>query len=486
MRNLRSKKSWRRIRPQFVGHHSDGVDLDEHLSFDRVTQSDFLREYFPSGHKIHDPLHHPDIYRVVEETEVGEDGKERLVKRYYNERVPRYAFAFQQIIAVKHLAHLCGNDVQFDLLNSEGAEHAEVLGKFRDGWSSKDMETCFYELARSVKLTGDGAVVGYVKDGVFSWSSFSFLFGDRLYAHYNHFGGLSVFARAFMSEEDVDDDCRLVGHIEVWDANRYYLLVESDGASRVTIGDCYVDGYSVIVEEPHGFPFIPVVYHRDEAGACWTNSQEAIDMYEISFSQMAQNNKAFGEPVLYFKGDDVDCVPDLSGTIKTVTMGKDDDAGYLPAQSASESYHKQLELTYRMIYEQSFAVIPPELKSGDLPAAALKILYSPAYEKALMDCADFQRAINELVRIFSFGFGLECEMTTAMMDLPLRCWLKPYVHVNWSSMVSDIVQCVNSGILSRQTGSERLSEYNTPKEWLRIVEERKELSVERGELGVEN
>ena len=43
------------------------------------------------------------------------DDTGKKIRRIYKELVPRYAFAFQQIITIKQLVHLCGNDIQFEL-----------------------------------------------------------------------------------------------------------------------------------------------------------------------------------------------------------------------------------------------------------------------------------------------------------------------------------------------------------------------------------
>lgn len=473
MRNIKTKTPWRVVRPDGALRNKSFVGTDTPL-YEYRSQADFVREYYPSGHKIHSTLHYPNIFREVTEEILDADGNPtgKSRKLYYEEMVPRYAFAFQQIIATKQLVHLCGNDVQFDLLNKENKDHLRILEQFRDGWAEKDMETAFYSLARSVKITGDGAIVCYREDGAFSWRSLSFLDDDKLYPHYDRNGNLCLFARAFSDYED--DGETKADFLEVWDAQNYYLLKSGeDSTQEITFcrGRIGIQGYELIEKAPHGFPRIPVVYYRDKDGACWSNSQDSIDMYEISFSQMAQNNKSFGEPIMWLRGDNIDCIPDQNGTIKTLTMGTGDEAGYLPAQSASESYHKQLDLTYKLIYEQSFAVIPPELKSGDLPAAALKILYSPAYEKASIDCLDYQAPLSELVYLFMIGYGMECKCTIDFQNIPLKWWLKPYVHVNWSTTISDLMNAVNSGFLSKQTASERISEYSTPKEWARIQEE---------------
>lgn len=476
MRSIKSKKPWRRLRP--VGYGRENMDSDI------VTQADFLREYYPTSHRINSTLFYPNIYREIKTPIENEDGSVSYKTRYYEEEIPRFSFAFQQIIAIKQIVHLCGNDVQFDLLNKESESDKSVLEAFRDGWQEKDLELAFYELAKSVKTTGDGAIAAYLENGEYSWLSLSFLKGDRLYPHYDHRGKLSLFARAFTDYDEQGEN--LQNFVEVWDNTNYYLLQDKDGAiATFERQGLELDGYEIVKQHPHGFQRVPIAYHRDDNGACWSMSQRSIELYEESFSQMAQNNKAFGEPILYFKGDNIDCVPNVNGTLKMITMGNEDSAGYLPGQSASDSYQKQLDLTYKMIYEQSFAVIPPELKSGDLPAAALKILYSPAYEKAVIDCADFQNALSDMVEMFAYGYGLEKKMTIDFANIPLKWWLKPYVHVNWSTTVSDLAQAVNSGFISKETASERLSEYATPKEFARILAEKQREVAESIEAELE-
>ena len=212
-------------------------------------------------------------------------------------------------------------------------------------------------------------------------------------------------------------------------------------------------------------------------GACWSHSQGSIDGYEMSFSQMAHNNQAFGEPILILQseGDSVDIQHDLNGTIKTLSMGTDDKASYLSSQSASESYMKQIDTLYKMIYEQSFSVIPPELKSGDLPAAALKILYSPAYEKAMIDAAEYQDVLRDMVELFAYGYGVETENTIAFGNLNMRYYIEPYVHINNSAVVADLASAVQNGFMSVQTAAEKLETiYTTNAEYDRILKENKE------------
>lgn len=448
-----------------------------------MSQEDFLDELYPSAHKIHSTDYYPNIIREerieIEDDKGNPTGKFKTV--YYEERLPRYAFAFQRVIATKQIVHLCGNDVQFDLLNKDDKGGREHLQEFKKGWSEKDMELAFYKLVNSVKTTGDGAIVGFIdSEGVFSWRSLSYRDGDSLYAHYDRYGKCVLFVRRFSSYNESGEPTQLA---EVWNEREYHLLEESDSSDDEALPFVFncggvpisAEGYVLIHKVKHGFSFVPVSYKRDDDGPAWSMSQDSCDGYELTFSQMSHSNQELGTPILWFKGDNHECVPDLNGTIKTISMGRDDDAGYLKAQSVADSFEKQLAITYRMIYEQSFTVIPPELRSGDLPAAALKILYSPAYEKSFTDCNEYQGALSDLVKIFTEGYGIEKKKTIEFSNVPLRWWLKPYVHINWSTTIADLAMAVQNGFVSRETASERISEYSTPNEWMRVQQEAQEL-----------
>ena len=485
-RQIKTKRPFRRVRPDgYMRNGSFPASFDaempiDNVGFQIVTQADFLREYYPSGHAINDHTFYPDIYReeIVDVLDAEGNPTDKKTKRLYKEPVPRYAFAFQQVITVKQLVHLCGNDIQFEINKTDVSdEETDMFNILREGWLDKDMEIAFYEAAKSVKITGDAAFVGYLENGVFGWKVLSFLNGDVLYPHYDKTGKLSVFARSSCNYDETGT--MTTEWLEVWDDKYLYRFKKGKGKrSTEIIKDIFsVDGYALVSKDAHGFPSIPVSYKRDEDGACWSPSQDTIEGYELSFSQMAHNNQAYGEPMLIFQGEgeNLDILKDVNGTIKSLTMGTDDKASYLQSQSASDSYLKQLETQLDMIYFQSFIVKPPELKSGDLPAAALKILYSPSYEKAMTDSKEFQTFLNGMVDIFRYGYGIEKERTIGFTNLPLKWWIEPYVHVNSSTVIADLASAVQNGFCSRQTASERIETlYTSNSEWDRIMKEQKE------------
>ena len=447
---------------------------------------DMLREYYPSGHKINSTAWYPDIFIEMWEDVLDADGTPtgKKVKRIYREYVPRYAFAFEQIISLKQIIHLTGNDIQCELnVTKPTEEQKEIYEQIRQGWLLKDMELRFYEAVKACKIVANTAFVGYMDKGKFGSKVLSFQKGDMLYPHHDPLTGrLKVFARRF---NDYDTDgTEMVQWLEVWD-EKYYYRYKKHPKEKQTVSDVImnifrVDGWKREEKKPHGFPFLPVAYRRDDDGPCWSPSRDSIDSYDLSFSQMAHNNEAFGEPILVLQnaaGDgeaQTDIQRGLNGTIKTISMDAESKASFLEAQSAAESYMKQLDTLYKMIYEQSFAVIPPEVRSGDMPGVAVKLLYSPALEKAMSDAAEYQAFLNDMYMIYLYGYGMEMKKTIDFMNLPLKVWIKPYIHINESAVVTDLATAVQNGFLSKQTASERNSAYSIVDEYERIKREQKE------------
>lgn len=435
-----------------------------------LTQADFLRQYYPSGHKIMDPLLYPDIYKQDPDT-----------KKWYLQPVMRTAFAFQKVIATKQIVHLVGNDIQFELSGKVESELKELqkqqrLNVLRQGWLDMNMEHVFYEAVESVKVTGDAAVVGYFdEDGKAQAKTFSFLNGDTLYPHTDPLTGkMILFARKYA---DIDENGNYsTENVEVWDDKYMYRARRGISKSPVIqkIKEVFgLAGYSIVSMEEHGFPFCPVAYYRERDGACWLPSQSTIETYEEAVSYFCENNKSYAFPIMMTRGDGVEFHPDdMTGAVKYIEIAdKEGEAGFLNKPDVSEAFHTQLNILYDMIYEQSFGVKPPELKSGDLPGVAIKLLFSPAIELAIHDCQKMQPFLNDLVKIVKYGYGFQENCQASLANLCVNTWIEPYIHQNDSELMTNLQIGVTNGFLSKQTASERATKYAKNDEIKRIISE---------------
>lgn len=479
LREVCTRKPFVRVRPEGYGKHgmwrSMVSEPKDELRKDIVTQADFMREYFVTGHKIFDKAAYPDIIKE----DPDNPGK------WYTQPITRIGFAFQQLITTKHTIHLIGNDVQFEIITGGSDSNTEELQNlmldFRKGWLTADMEIRMYEAVHSWLCTGDAAVVGFIKpDGSFGAKTLSYENGDTLYPHFDSVTGeLELFARKYYDYNDEGN--AVIEWLEVWDKNylyRYKRDLAQSGVIRTVINKLFsVSGYSLVSQKKHGFPFVPISYCRNEEGACWSSVQGNIEDYEEAFSYLCESNKAYAFPIFYVKGDgnDINIQGDMNGSVKAISMtSSEDDAGFLNGTDASNAFATQLDKSYKLIYELSSTVQPPELKSGDLPGVAVKLLFSPAIEVAMRDAQKLQPFLRHLVKIVKFGWGYENNEPTKFDNLNINAYIEPYIHQNETELVTNIATAVQNNFLSHQTASEKCPRFPTNDEYKRIIMEEKE------------
>lgn len=453
-----------------------------------LTQEEMLRQYYPSGHKINNKLLYPDIYKQDPDT-----------KRWYVQAITRVSLGFQQIIATKHIIHITGNDVQFELSENEKADDniatepneisvnplpadnkAHMLSVFKRGWLDLGCETAFYDAVRSYMITAEACIVGSIDtNGNAAFRSFSFIDDNKLYPHYDVSGNLSLFARKYYDYDE--DGTAITEWVEVWDEKYIYRAKRSTvkGSVYAKIKDIFgLNGFTIVSRKPHGFNTIPVVYIRNEEGACWSGAQDTIEKFEEAMSYFFENNKAFAFPIMVISGDGVELKGDLNGAVKAITIDSaNGSAHFMEHNDVSASYNTLLSKFYDLIYEQSFTVKPPELKSGDLPGVALKLLYSPAIERAISDSQLLQPLINGLVRMVKYAWGLHEDCQAELIQLGINAWIEPYVHQNDTELTTNLSMAVQNNIISIRTASERLTKYAKSDEYDRVVRQMKEKAL---------
>jgi hypothetical protein len=435
-----------------------------------VSQADFLREYYPTGHRINDPDWYHDQIKYRDNEETGE-------KEFFRQEVFRCALPFQMIITMQQVLHLAGNDLYHELTDAKVSEQTNALFlDYQCGWLEHNMDIAFYEFVKSVKITGDGAIAFYLHKGKVYTKDLSYMNGDTLYAHKDAITGkLKTFARRYM---DYDEEGKAMNEfVEVWDDTYMYRykkgLLGWNAIKNKVYNYFDLDGY-VLMEPPtrHGFTRVPIVYKRVD-GPAWQFAQDSIDKYEVAMSQLCQNNAAFALPIVLMQGDDIDIQGDIYGNVKGFAMGKEDKVSYLEQDGHSENFKLQLEILLKMIFMGGFAVLPPEVKSGDLPGVAVKLIYAPSLERATIDAKDFDECVDEIKDLFLEGYGVERGQVTQFKSLHVLTYIKPFIFQNENDIVNQLVQCVGSGILSKQTASQKTG-FDSNDEWEKIVREQKQ------------
>lgn len=464
-----------------------------------VFQSDFLAQLDTAGHSINDPTYYENIYR--KQPKVDSNGNE--IKGQYElkeEQLERVSIPMQSIILSKHLTHLGGENIKFVQHNINPSDkERETFVNFKQGWFKKNMETAKFEFMKSVKATGDGAFCAVMTNGEFSYRVYSVLNGDKLHPIRDFYGNLRIFGRSF-SQYDYGRE-EEVPYMAVWD-DKYYTLLSYDTEykpdAKYIVWDSETfqprpanenefDGWMIVQEPtPHGFSSIPIVYLKDEKGACWSPVQHLIDKLEMALSQLFENNKSYAFRIMVVKGG-VNIVGDLKGHARAMAFkDKDGDAKFMEKADASSSFDLQLNNTLRFIELGSFIVLPPEKLNGDLPGVTIKILYSPAIEQGLNDKHFYNKSIDRIVELFKEGYGIDQEAPSDYTKLDIRGDIQIYIHQNDQETMSNLVLGVQAGFTSRETASET-SPYSAADELSRLDKQKDqdleyEMKSERAKL----
>lgn len=473
IKDLLTKRPFVRVQPSpIAGEITQDIfscvaDINNLMALN-YPQYKFIEEYYPSGHLINSVKYYPNKVKFDEKT-----------GQYFEQQVMRVSLPLQYIITAQQLVHLCGNDIRFELSSATTTDQEkEYLRQLTQGWLDKNMEVAFYHFAKSVKVTGDAAMVLYHHNGKVGVKNLSLLRGDKFYPHYDSITGeLKKFAREY---SDYDENGKeTTSWVEVWDDKYLYRYRRSKNGFKGAINKAKdflsLDGYALVGEpKSHGFNECPIVYMRDDDGACWSQVQDSIDKLELALSHLCQNNMAYAFPILVLKGSDVNIEGDINGDVKAISISEDNgDAHYLSSPQASEAFKLQIEMLLKMIFLGSFTVMPPEVGSGDLPGVAIKLIYSPSLERAIIDAKEFDGALDKIVRLFKYGYALELGKSSAFENLNVFAWIEPYIHSNTAELISNLTMGVQNGFISKETAATK-STYDENDELARLIKERKQ------------
>ena len=454
---------------------SIGSDMGLSYSYDTpqrqlMSQADFLREYDVNAHKINSLKYYPNALMKDSEGKITAKIKSRI------------AIAYQERILTKRLVTLTGNNIDLKLANSKRSKQdQEMLNLFREGWDTHDIETCLYQAFKADGKTGDCAVCFYMDNGKVGWRVFSYENGDILYPHYDPITGkLAVFGRMYSVRDAKNNET--VRYLDVYD-NQNYMRYRQDkkgvkGIYNKFMGVLGMEGWVVDLEpRPHNFDRIPIAYDR-YGEPFWANSQDAIDLYELTISQLAENNQAYALRILYALGGEIELQTSMDGTPSMINSAEPNaKVGFLEPADSSKSFELQLQILEKAIMRNSFASETPELKSGsDLSSPTIRMMMMDSYQKAQDDALHFQPFLNDVVELFKYGYGIESERASDFNTLKIKAEIFPYVFMSETEVVSNIVQSVAINALSRRSASEMLYDlgYGVISEYDRLIEQSRE------------
>ena len=478
--------------PRFTDNPLVATEVNEsNIQFAILTQSDFLRELYPSGHKILDPHYYPDqyIYDESEEVKAANGGKGAWMRR----SVYRYAAPLQFVILIKQLATLCGEKISLKDTSPEPSEAKKKLfQEWKQEWEDRNMNEMFYQCVKSEKSTGDCALAFWFdRERKFHCRPFSYSEGDTLYDFRDPSTGKRTgFARRYTL---ADEEGNGVSFVEYWDEKNVYRFRQSqtgevsDTLRTGVAAAMGLDGYALEEGYPlaHGFNRCPIAYKFSPSGPCWSVVQELIDQYEMNMSLLGENNKATAFTVMYFLGDEIDIKGGVDGRPYAISSpNPDTKVGAISQPQESGNFSLMLKTSLDHILMGSFTVVPPEVRSGDLAGVAVKLIFSPSLELGLAEAKEWNPFVDDMVELFSFGLGIEKGRPSDFNTLSVHGEIIPHIHQNTAELVNNLCQSVLNGILSAETAIEN-NPFSAPDEKTRvekeaILENIKESKLEEG------
>ena len=454
----------------------------------QVYQEEFLSELDPAGHKINNPIIYENIMKRVPATDAMgneiKDASGNVVMNLVEIPIERISVPLQRVIKTKRVSNITAEPTKFAHLkqNPTDDEKSKYV-ELKNGWVTKNMETCKYEFIDNVESVGDAAVCLIMYKGKVSYKVFSMLNGDKLHPVYDRFGNIRIFGREYTSYDyDKKED---TPYLDVWDDRYLYTYkysVDNDDKSLPHVAwndkndfeslqteELKTEGWVLTRQEVHGFTRVPIEYNKRDMGACWTPVQDLIDKFELALSQLAENNKSYAFRIMILKGG-FEIQGDLRGQARAIMLDENSDAKFLEKADASNTFQLQLETLLNQIFLGSFTVVPPEI-NGDTSGVTVKILYSPAQEQGVSDINFYNKSIDNILSLFKEGYGIEQGDIIGYNKLQVRADMSVYIPQNEYEKQQCITLGVQNGYLSKETAAEQNSSFSSPDEKARLVKQ---------------
>lgn len=426
-----------------------------------IKQSQFLKELDTDSHKVLFDQNIPSITMKLN------DGS------YLDIEYKKMAVPFQKIIRNKHVLHLCGNPMQFTLMNTEPSDKINKdFITFKQYWKLRNMDGLRTKMVSTQKSVGDAGMLFYydykgrIKARILSYED-----GYVLCPH-NDDNGDRILESVYYSNDDTD-------YIDSYDEKYMYRYVRSWDEDSVDSGS-----WKMQPPIEHGFSEIPLITKRGDVA--WNDVQSIIEVYEVIYNIFLVIQKRHGWGILYIKGKFKDDGKKIAGAIvlnDTSMDGKG--SAEFKAPPSPEGMMQTLTMMEETIQKSSGCtiILPKDISlSGDISGVAVEISMSFDNETALMNVIDWQNVADKMARLFKEGLSKELvnsgdeEYETAVTDFEklminakFKVW-KPRSETEYNNMLAALK---GAGLISEETGIERNTE-SSPDEKIRRQKEREE------------
>lgn len=430
-----------------------------------VDQSQFIKELYPQSHDV---VYDDNIPSVC--VKVGKNS-------YREVKDVRIPLPYQEVIRDKHVLHLCGNPMDFTLLETNPDEQTlNDFVTFKQYWLKRNMDGLKTDMVHAQKSVGDAGMLFYYD------------YNGRVKARILKYPDYTIITHKDDNGDHVLEClyyCDSKGHryIDCYDDANMYRITDNSDIPENSDGYVSANGWIHYPPLPHGFSENPLITKR--GNVAWDNVQTIIDMYETLYNIYYVIEKRHGWGILWIKGKFKDTGKRLAGNVILNSTGINDDADakYLSAPTG-DGTQKMLDSLFDEIQIGAGATIllPKDIKTnGDISGVAIQLTQSRDIETALAGVTEWQNVANKMCRLFKEGISKELvesgQDETAMtrfkeklhVSAKFKIW-KPYSETEYNNM---LITLKGAGLLSTQTGVE-LNTVSKPDEFSRVEKEKKE------------
>lgn len=424
--------------------------LRDDLKYLKISQEQLTNELDPNSHDINNIAIYPDKIKDVKKNGMV-IGREIIA-------VARVSLPIQDFIANRQAIHLWGNPLTFTKMK---LGDTELFSAFKEYWKFKGTDEAALEVVKSVKKTGDGALLFFFDEfKELSHKTLSFLKGDRLIPHYKPDGvTLDAFCRLFLSPDK--ETGKGIPTLEVYDSKTRSIFHQEDG-------EWSQDGKAVT----HGFSMCPIAYYRED-DAAWGIVQDLIDKLERSLSDFRDSNSYFTYGILFLAGGQMDILPPKTTVGKVITSNNENAKATLIEQGdVAPGFKFEYESYYQQIKDLTGTVIidPEDFKGGDVSGATIKSYYDPAIQQAILSKPMIQPFIKQVIRLTKIAYGTEVGEAAKMNKLKVKGEIDIYVPRNAQEENEMLCRSLETGVISQETATER-SRLAASDEWERVQDE---------------
>lgn len=443
-------------------HVYNGEKIDASLPSIRryiVTPEEIMAELDPLCHKV---LFDQNIPSITMKTD-----KNGWVEIEYK----KMAIPFQRIIKDKHVLRLCGNPIQFTLLNTNPTDkEVSDFITFKQYWNDRNMDGLRTKMVDKQKSIGEAGLLfyfdrkGHIKARLLSYDN-----GYVLCSHDDD-NGDRILESVYYSVGNVE-------YIDSYDDKYMYRIKREWGEDSVRSGV-----WDMLPPTEHGFSEIPLITKRGKVA--WDNVQSEIEAYEVMYNIFIVIQKRHGWGILYVKGKFKDEGKKIAGAIVLNDTSIDNNGSAdFKTPPTPDGMLKTLELMEETIQKGSGCtfILPKDISlSGDISGVAVKISQELDNETSLLGVIDWQNVASKMCRLFKEGIakelvnkGIQDTAVTDFEKLHINAKFKEWMPQSDTDYNSMLIQLKGAGLISEETGIEKNTE-SSPDEKARLKKEKEE------------